>query len=403
MGHQRHVLCNCFSITYRKALPAEVWVQVLTYLDYFDLLNVKSLSKFFLECSKALSIQKALFTAPFEQESFSDLEPGSQVQLHPALSQFSYSLERNTFGFGNVRSGIAKVGKKELSELSELKKQNATNPPSNKIEFIGTEWTAELLREFCLKSDFYEFGSPHGYSKIAPIGSQAKPLRLQRPDPFASFKIGSSASNQKKLPPQAVTVGDLLESSIIHFDNFQHSLQIHWDNTTLCDSVSKLMSKDPEISEEDEGWEGEFSWEAHFLRLQNDEWASRKEERLKNNPINHAHFFLEGSVRSRVLSATKQGRLILDLRNVKLSQSLVSSSEASILSISAAESHVLPLIFMLYFLFSKINSVLLKRLSARKIWNSWPLILSPFVALRGLDTKSLFRRLFHDFLKSEAL
>lgn len=221
-------------------LSGDLWLQVLVYLDYFDLCRIKRVSKLFNDCCKVRSVQEDLFLAPFQERSVtSKYEAGEkEVQIHPALSDVVYVLENGLLTlakYGKPWNGtfqIKKVTRKafvskskiapleaieesyhKLDDMGDLGFENATNPPVYNFRILDRNWNTDELRDFRYR-----------------INDRS---RAKDQVPTQSKTSSSSSPATSKFEPsnlKAVTINDILGALSVHFEKVEGQLGLDWED-----------------------------------------------------------------------------------------------------------------------------------------------------------------------------
>lgn len=321
-GHKRHVLCRCpplITFSY-ESLPKEIWVAIFEYLEFFDLINVKMVNKFFRDCLKVYSIQEELFTAPLDERAEKKYKEGNQVQLHPALANFGCTILRD---IENYRRGQRHpkvyhyfqfyVGRSYLYGLpTEFLDQNLTNPPLKLVKLYNADWTKESMRDFILHSDLFR--------KFVFTENGFKRIRYERILKRATQESGES------LPSEAISVGDMMKFMAASQRKVNEADDIDWDRLEIFDNQSWQWEKEHDEENhdyrmdealdfgEDEGHGTPLNWEDHFKRLKRDEWLVTRDKFIKENPTNSARLVSDARFEAPYkLKSNQKGEFYINL------------------------------------------------------------------------------------------
>lgn len=280
-----------------SSLPQETWVEIFCYLDFDDLVKMKVLNRFFLDCSKALSARETLFTAPLDERVQKKMKVGNEVELHPALNSFGCVVKREEEpgehlkienGRLTVRRAITKeshsefsLGRVKFEQLpAELLDQTATKPPLTKIQISGTEWTTETLKDFRDNPELWdEHPRTFQYVREVPLDDAA-------------------------VSDAAITIGDVLNYLVaVHLKEWpDYNNRIDWERLDFLDQEAfnwermdeKHQLEEAHDFEEDGGLGTELNWDHYFKQMDRDRRDLVVREKYKReNPPNTARFVLD--------------------------------------------------------------------------------------------------------------
>lgn len=200
------------------------------------------MSQYFRDCTKAPSNRRTLFTAPFDQKIVDELTEEDPIEVHPAILKFKHAVKKDAKRMGYTST--SRIGHIDYETLSEVKLENATNPPLNKANLFMTEWTTDTLRDFGLNRHLYQVNDDEDetYFRIGDGSAEAKePLKT----------TGEEAG-------KAITVGDVVEAIIVDFeihpDYQRHGPQQEWNSMDSFLDKLRESGKIPEQFKEDDGW-----------------------------------------------------------------------------------------------------------------------------------------------------
>lgn len=272
---------------------------------------MRRVSKSFQDCTKGRRVQKALFTAPYDEKVVDKLKEGDQIELHPAISEFQHVWKTPASGTGYAST--SKIGKVDYTNLSKLRSENATNSPISKVKLMNTEQTKATLRDFRLNTHLYKTNDEGAYSRT--ISDDPKPKK----DPFKSFEADVLKGRE------AITVGDVLGSLLAEHQQDAPLIAQEINFKTLESEI--LYDSGPEIVEEDEGWGSQLDQTDHFKRLKREEWWKKICREYSNDTAVFMICFI-GDRAGPVMYLNKFGELYASLR-VFLLHSLVSKKRQS--------------------------------------------------------------------------
>lgn len=221
-------------------LSADIWLQILNRLDYFDLCSMKRVSKLLNECCKIRSVQENLFVAPYQEFSVqSKFQAGKKkVELHPVFFHCLYLLEeskRVNSTYGTYHHGEFQVKKihgaewkksdyNNLNELESVIRQNATNPPLFRFRLFARNWSTDTLRNFFTNNRSRTSDAASPQSNVSPSTSS-----------FYSQVTGNLKFevNTPLIKSEAVTVGDILRALSIYLEEIDPNFfiqSLRWES-----------------------------------------------------------------------------------------------------------------------------------------------------------------------------
>lgn len=223
-----------------QLLSADLWLQVLNCLDYFDLCSVKRVSKLLNHCCKVRSVEEDLFVASYQEHSIkSKYRAGKkEIELHPVLSHSLFILRngpRVLEEFGKPWHGKFQVKRvngdperaseyQDLDGMGKLGYQNATNPPLYRFELFDRNWTTDTLRDWRY----------HINDSSRALDAAETQYHSTKEASASSSKSKSSRANREPVSKSArfsaVTVNDILGALARYFEKDEDALYyLEWN------------------------------------------------------------------------------------------------------------------------------------------------------------------------------
>lgn len=316
---------------------------IFDYLDFFDLINVKVLNRFFLNCSNTHSAQETLFIAPLDERVKRKYGEGKEVRLHPAVHSFGGLIElynKNKHCKFENREGVEEavfctftVGSRTLGRLSkEFMDQNATDPPLEQIRLYNSSWTKKTLRDFIANPSRYKKTSKR-FKRKSPLKKSSAVEQSATSTDLEAKSLDEEFSNLSV--SEVITIGDLLQFlRASYVETIDHLDELHWNPLEIFDEeMLEWEERDDEYHggfgiedysnyAEDEGHGTELNWEDHFKRIRRDEWLLGVREKYKREtPPKSARLILDARFkRPFKLEVNPRGEFYVNLSEVRFIQ-----------------------------------------------------------------------------------
>lgn len=116
-------------------LPKEIWLEIVSYLDYFALKKCMRVSKLFKSYTELPVCQKTMFRSKAVVQKGGTINVGD-VELHPAFKFMSYECATELDGVYFYTGGVDEMVLTDTCAANEY----ATDPPVAFIRLQVTDW-----------------------------------------------------------------------------------------------------------------------------------------------------------------------------------------------------------------------------------------------------------------------
>lgn len=136
LPHQRNQRASSIAMASAMELPRELWLEIVSHLDYFDLKRCMSVSKTFKMFTEIAALDDTLFRSEAVIPAGGTINP-DEICLHPAFDRMNYgcgnSIDQVWFYVDDYKTQLL------LTDTVAAKEQ-ATNPPVNVLRLQVHSW-----------------------------------------------------------------------------------------------------------------------------------------------------------------------------------------------------------------------------------------------------------------------
>ena len=126
-----------------KDFPNEVWLEVFSNLDYFDLKRCQSVSKTFKALTTHSAFDSCLFRAPSVVPASAEID-ANEVELHPAFELIRFECA-DKIEDARFWSKLSATGDAPLTATSAAG-EHATDPPTAILRLQIDDWNPMTVR-----------------------------------------------------------------------------------------------------------------------------------------------------------------------------------------------------------------------------------------------------------------